>query len=145
MKMKFPAAFFLMAVSPLCVMAQEGGVNLRDPFWPVGYVPQAAVTQETVRVVAVEAPQEKPVAQEEWDKARAAIPRAGGVFIGEHPVTRERVDKMILFSKTRYAGDTICTTNDAVAFTWKIDYISFKTNQYGLSPVSAERLSNESK
>lgn len=141
MKMKTAAALFYMAASFFLAMAGAVEAAPRDPFWPVGYVPQEpekAVVVEEVPEVAVTT---TPVTQEEWDLAKATIPRAGGIFVGEHPVTRERVDKMLLSRMTYYAGDTICITNDAVAFTWKIDYISFKSNQYGLSPVSAVRLS----
>lgn len=119
------------------VRADEGSESVRDPFWPVGYRPLTQ-TNLTAEVKTVE--EVKPVEPEEWDDAKAKIPRPAGIFIGAHPVSRAMVDKMVLGGKTYYAGDQICLTNEFVAFTWKIDSVSFKETKYELSPVSAERV-----
>lgn len=124
--------------------ADEDAERIRDPFWPVGY--GLEVQTSAVAVVTAEVtPELQPVSQEEWDKARAKLPRADGIFIGSHPVTKEKVEKMMIRGKVYYAGDSFCQTNEFVAFTWKVDSISFKSTKYELSPVTAERVVKESK
>lgn len=137
MKTGFTVLIAILFVLTSLAQATEGAAQVRDPFWPVDYRPAAQTNQvfSTKEVGEV-----KPVEQEEWDVAKSKIPRAGGIFIGAHPVSRAMVDKMVLGSKTYYAGDQICLTNEFVAFTWRIDSISFKSTKYELSPVSAVRV-----
>ena len=117
----------------------------RNPFWPVGYTPKTTATQGVAEAKAPALSDEEirlqtPVEPAEWDAAKAAIPRPGGMFIGANPETRERVDKMILMGQTLQAGQAFTTTNNAIAFTWRVDYISVQSRDYGLSEVSAERV-----
>lgn len=122
--------------------------QVRDPFWPVGYGSgnETATVAVALSEIKLEvAPEMKPVSQEEWDKARAKLPRAGGIFIGSHPISKEKVEKMMMSGKVYYAGDLLVQTNEFVAFTWKIDTISFKSTKYEISPVTAERVMKESK
>ena len=134
--------FFLVASS--LVSAQEVQVT-RDPFWPVGYAPKPSTPEQTTPVESATIVVEKKqvpvsISPEEWSVAKTKIPRPTGFFIAEDPVTHVKVDKMVIMRKTFFEGDVICVTNEATAFTWKIDTISFKTGHYKLSPVSAERL-----
>lgn len=117
---------------------------VRDPFWPVGYKTEgpATVIDEAPVVVSK---MNRPVSEEDWAEARAAIPRPSGMFVGKHPKTDEPVDKMNLLGKTYYAGDQLCTTNEFIAFTWQIDSISFRLSRFELSPVSAERVKDSRK
>ena len=130
------------------VQVDEVASPIRDPFWPVGYGPGNETATVAV-VVAEMTPEEtvetKPVSQEEWDKARAKLPRSGGIFIGEDLISGKMVDKMVLASRTYCVGDHICQTNEFVAFTWRVDSISFKATKYELSPVKAERVVKETK
>ncbi len=137
------------ALDPLVpVQADEVAEPVRDPFWPVGYT-QGGPTSSVAVAVAEVTPEVtleiRPVSQEEWDKARTKLPRAGGIFIGSHPISKEKVEKMMMGGKVYYAGDLLVQTNEFVAFTWKIDAISFKSTKYELSPVTAERVMKESK
>ncbi|MGI5869395.1 MAG: hypothetical protein ACOX9C_08135 [Kiritimatiellia bacterium] len=115
----------------------------RNPFWPVGHVPAAAGEQE-VEIVAPLSDEEDwlrtPIGAEEWAAALEALPKPGGMFIGPHPETRERVDKMMLMGRVFVAGQEFTTTNNAVAFTWKVDYVSYKERDYRLLQVSARRI-----
>ena len=117
----------------------------RNPFWPVGYTPKTTATQGVAEAKAPALSDEEirlqtPVEPAEWDAAQAALPKPGGMFIGANPETRERVDKMILMGQTLQAGQAFTTTNNAIAFTWRVDYISVQSRDYGLSQVSAERV-----
>ena len=47
---------------------------------------------------------------------------------------------MVLMGRTFVPGQEFTTTNNAVAFTWKVDYISFNEKAYRLSRVLAERI-----
>ena len=116
--------------------------TVRDPFWPVGYRPEVprAKVEEPVVVETV-----KPIEDEEWDLAKAKIPKVSGIFIGSNPVTGTKTETMLLGGKSYFAGDSLCLTNNFVVFTWKIDSISFKSTQYKLSPVSAVRVPPDGK
>ena len=81
-----------------------------------------------------------PVGPDEWDAAKKALPKPSGTFIGPHPETRKRVDKMVLMGRTFVVGQEFTTTNNAVAFTWQVDYISFKEKDFRLSQVLAQRI-----
>ena len=137
------AALALLATCHSAIAAEAPA--LRNPFWPVGYAPKAAATQEVEAVAAPVLSDEElwlqtPVGAEEWEAALAALPKPGGLFIGLHPETREKVDKMVLMGRTFVPGQEFTTTNNAVAFTWKVDYISFNEKAYRLSRVLAERI-----
>ena len=142
----FKAAPAALALLLLCNSASaDAAPARRNPFWPVGYAPKAAATQEVEAVAAPVLSDEElwlqtPVGAEEWEAALAALPKPGGLFIGLHPETREKVDKMVLMGRTFVPGQEFTTTNNAVAFTWKVDYISFKEKDYRLSQVLAERI-----
>lgn len=114
---------------------------VRDPFWPVEYGTQLAGNKKTLAKANVVVP----ITEADWELAREAIPRPSGIFVGRHPKTDERVDKMILLGTTVYAGDQLCTTNEFIAFTWHVDAISFRQSRFELSPVSAERLKRSRK
>ncbi len=138
----FMLGFFWVASSLASTQEVQA---IRDPFWPVGYSPKPSTPEQTTPVgsatIAVEKKQVPvSISPEEWSVAKTKIPRPTGFFIAEDPVTHVKVDKMVIMRKTFFEGDVICVTNEATAFTWKIDTISFKTGHYKLSPVSAERL-----
>ena len=140
----FMLVFFWVASSQ--ASAQEVQ-SIRDPFWPVGYAPKPSTPEQTTPVqsaimVVEKKPMSVSVSSEEWNNAQKKIPRPTGFFIAEDPVTHAKVDKMVIMRKTFFTGDVICVTNEATAFTWKIDAISFKTGHYQLSPISAQRLSS---
>jgi len=142
----FKPALAALALLLLCNSASaDAAPARRNPFWPVGYAPKAAATQEVEAVAAPVLSDEElwlqtPVGAEEWEAALAALPKPGGLFIGLHPETREKVDKMVLMGRTFVPGQEFTTTNNAVAFTWKVDYISFNEKAYRLSRVLAERI-----
>ncbi len=142
----FKPVLAALALLALCNSASaDAAPARRNPFWPVGYAPKAAATQEVEAVAAPVLSDEElwlqtPVGAEEWEAALAALPKPGGLFIGLHPETREKVDKMVLMGRTFVPGQEFTTTNNAVAFTWKVDYISFNEKAYRLSRVLAERI-----
>jgi len=135
--------FGICLIFSLCTLAcsvfgevTEKTPCVRDPFWPVGYKLETSAVEKT----KVQEEVVVPITEADWAQAREAIPRPSGIFVGRHPETDERVDKMILLGTTVYAGDQICTTNEFTAFTWRVDSISFSQSRFELSPVSAERL-----
>jgi hypothetical protein len=137
------AALALLATCHSAIAAEAPA--LRNPFWPVGFVPKSAAGLEIVVAPPPVLSDEEqwlqtPVGPDEWDAAKGALPKPGGMFIGPHPETRERVDKMVLMGRTFVAGEEFTTTNNAVAFTWKVDSISFKEKDYRLLQISAERI-----
>lgn len=142
----FKPALVALALVALCNSASaDAAPARRNPFWPVGYVPKAAAGQGIVVAPPPKLSDEElwlqtPVGPDEWAAALAALPKPNGTFIGPHPETRERVDKMVLMGRTFVPGQEFTTTNNAVAFTWKVDYISFKEKDYRLSQVLAERI-----
>lgn len=72
--------------------ADEDAERIRDPFWPVGY--GLEVQTSAVAVVTAEVtPELQPVSQEEWDKARAKLPRATGFSSARIPLRRKRSKK----------------------------------------------------
>lgn len=135
----------MLTLVALCASASaDNAPARRNPFWPVGYVPKAVATQAVETVASALTEEERwlqtPVGAEEWEAALAALPKPGGWFIGPHPETRERVDKLVLMGRIFVAGEEFTITNNAVAFTWKVDYISFKEKDYRLLQVLAERI-----
>ncbi len=144
MKIRFLSSVAILMAFLSLAQADVDAQKDRDPFWPVGYRTEGTLTQEVVVVVEPEV-EVKATDQKDWEEARAKLPRPGGIFIGAHLGSRKMVDKMILGGKTYYVGDQVCLTNEFVAFTWRIDTISFKSTNYELSPVSAVRVLKEVK
>ncbi len=139
--------FFIVFSTCLVAGVLRGGTPVmsasasRDPFWPVGFRPEdphAPVQAEEPAAEPVQTPTERPITAEDWALARARIPRQNGIFQVLDTRTQTTVYKMNLLGRDYYVGDVLCVTNQNVAFTWKVDAISFQTMNFKLSPVSAE-------
>ncbi len=131
--------------------AEESGTSfIRDPFWPVGYEPGAEVrlAAETEAEARRKAEEDRrvalcrggPVTKEEWEAAEKNLPRQSTIFTAPNPNGDAQDLKMMIGGKGYFAGDSICFTNDAVEFIWKIDSISFNPPSYEKSRVAAERM-----
>lgn len=128
----------------------SGTSFIRDPFWPVEYEPGAEerLAAEAEAEARRKAEEDRrvalgrvgPVTKEEWNAAEKNLPRQSTIFTAPNPNGDAQDLKMMIGGKGYSAGDSICFTNDAVEFIWKIDSISFNPPIYEKSRVAAERV-----
>ena len=75
---------------------------------------------------------------EEWAAASAKIPARSGYLGGRRPALMLKGDK-----RPHFEGDSLCTTNHGVVFTWRISKVDFRAYAHELERISAVPLGME--
>lgn len=128
------------------VVAEKPARSVRNPFWPVGYVPKTKAVvvetpaQEAARLTAEEQWLLSEITEDEWVAALEALGKPNSYFMGRHPETREPVARMLLNKRRLMEGQIFVETNASVSYTWRVKQISVQDRTFELEPVSAERL-----
>jgi len=113
---------------------------VRDPFWPIGYSPvsekepepQAPKTKH-----AVASPKPNPITDDDWAKARQALP-VNGITKSVRPNTNETRISAMINRQIYTVGDTVSFVYKDIQFQWRIE--SIKDGDINLAPLQAERI-----
>jgi len=113
---------------------------VRDPFWPIGYLPASAKETESTQSQAPkepEPPKEKPITDADWNKARNAL-SINGTTRSFKPGTNEtRV--LVMINRQMFAtGDTLAFVYEDIRFHWRIKSIA--DGDVKLEPLQANRI-----
>ena len=137
------AAIALLAL-PALAGGQEGDVEFRDPFWPVGYSP---AKEEPPPPPKVEAP--KPVVQEEkpeepppppepepdWRAAMRLLRISGYAESGGRRTC-------VINGKTVSETEKISIVHDGFRYTWRLDQIAPLKSQMRFTRLTVTRLAD---
>jgi len=120
---------------------------VRDPFWPIGYVPvserkvESPPKQEIAHAPEPpkpEPPKPEPTASEDdWGKARKAL-TISGFTRALNPDTHEDRTLVMINRQMLAEGDTVPFVYQGFRFKWRIASITDKDVK--LEPLSAERV-----
>ena len=134
------------AVPALAVLADAGpaAAAARDPFWPIGYshAQPAAEKDEAPRSVAPalpkpEPPQEKPITDGDWAKAKKTL-TVSGITRSVNPTTQKSRTLAMINRQMYAAGDTVACVCGDVRFHWRIEFPSDR--EVSLVPLKAEHV-----
>ena len=110
-------------------VSEEGGrepVRVRDPFWPVGYVPRkpvrtppAVASQNNAKVLIPEASR-----QPMWEEARKLLDIRGISLIGHDKQSGHSKYLAMVGGKFVEDGDIVSVILDGLVYRWKVAGIS---------------------
>ncbi len=135
---------FISLSGPLT--AGTAKVDVRDPFWPIGYTHAKPVEEEKVEPTVVvaptpppkpEPPKAKPIEDDDWTQARKTLV-VSGVTRSVNPSTKE-VRILIMINRKMYApGNVLSYVYGDIRFQWRVDLRS--DHNVVFVPIAAERL-----
>lgn len=97
--------------------------TLRDPFWPMGYVPPKAQQIADVGPAVPNAPEEPQLPDRKWEQAQKALSIKGIIKSG--PTYLANINNQILG-----ANDRVSIYFDSQKYVWKITSITAKSVQF---------------
>lgn len=98
--------------------------QVRDPFWPVGYVPRKPVRPVQVEPIASKAVIPESARLPVWEEARKLLDIKGISLIGRDRVSGHRKYLAMVTGKFVEEGDTVSVLFDGLVYRWKITGIS---------------------
>lgn len=126
------------------LLAASPSWAVRDPFWPIDYSPVSAkepeATQDQAPKPKPEPPKEKPITDNDWSKARQALP-VNGITKSVRPDTHETCILAMINHQTFAAGDTVSFVHKDIRFQWRVEAIV--DNDVKLEPLYAERITQK--
>ena len=108
--------------------------QMRDPFWPIGYVPPKA--QINVGPVVPNAPEEPEQPNRKWEQAQKALSIKGIIKSG--PTYLANINNQILG-----ANDRVSIYFDSQKYVWKITSITAKSVQFQPDLAGSEAPASE--
>ena len=138
--MKQTRHLMLLLTAGLFSAGPAGAV--RDPFWPIDYVPVAERKTEPPAKQEIEPkpelPKPEPTASEEdWAKARKAL-SISGVTRSVNPDTHAERTMVMINRQMLSVGDTVSLVYQGFRFKWRVEAIAAKDVK--LEPLNAERV-----
>jgi hypothetical protein len=132
-------------------VAASSAWAVRDPFWPIGYVPESERKQKAEPVAVTKTPSvpqkapppaEAPIADDDWAKAKKTL-AIRGTTRSVNPVTHD-VRTLALINRQLFAvGDTVSALYQNIRFQWRITAIS--DSEVSLEPDRADRIDPKAK